>query len=191
MSSYHYIINDQKRHKISKSTRGLCKDVIVIRSCLRAAVLYCSCPGSFSKAVSTLCFIVYFCFGVATLLCSLLFLFRTPTVKLSFTCPFVAQFLLPSSQLQLCLLYCPASLPSPYVDFSIYTPPSQFFLSMVLSLSLVIMVQITGSREAPHLGRGGNQALQAGLCKQGRQSPAADRTQRKAAVSKSHTNLTG
>lgn len=61
----------------------------------------------------------------------------------------------------------------------------QFFLSMVLSLSLVIMVQITGGREAPHLSRGRNQTLQVGLCQQGRQPAAADWTQRKATVSKS------
>lgn len=59
----------------------------------------------------------------------------------------------------------------------------QVFLSMVLSLSLVIMVQITGSGEAPQLGRGGDQALQAGLCQQGRQPAAADRAQGEAAVS--------
>lgn len=64
------------------------------------------------------------------------------------------------------------------------SPPAHFFLSMVLSLSLVIMVQITGSREASHCGRGGNQTLQVGLCQQGRQPAAADRTQGKAAVSR-------
>lgn len=63
------------------------------------------------------------------------------------------------------------------------TPNPQFSLSMVLSLSLVIMVQITGSGEAPRLGRGGQQALQAGLCQQGRQPAAADPTQGEAAVS--------
>lgn len=41
---------------------------------------------------------------------------------------------------------------------------SQFFLSMVLSLFLVIMVQITGGRAATHLSQGGNPALQIGLC---------------------------
>lgn len=65
------------------------------------------------------------------------------------------------------------------------TPNPQFFLSMVLSLSLVIMVQITGSGEAPQLSRGGDQTLQAGLCQQGRQPAAADPTQGEAAVSKS------
>lgn len=69
------------------------------------------------------------------------------------------------------------------------TPNPQFFLSMVLSLSLVIMVQITGSGEAPRLGRGGDQTLQAGLCQQGRQPAAADRTQGEAAVSKSPVSL--
>lgn len=51
------------------------------------------------------------------------------------------------------------------------------------------MVQITGSGEAPQLGRGGDQTLQAGLCQQGRQPAAADRTQGEAAVSKSHVFL--
>lgn len=64
------------------------------------------------------------------------------------------------------------------------SPPAHFFLSMVLSLSLVIMVQITGGREASYRGRGGNQTLQVGLCQQGRQPAAADRTQGKAAVSR-------
>lgn len=35
-------------------------------------------------------------------------------------------------------------------------PPPLFFLSMVLSLSLVIMVQITGSRQTPHFSWGRN-----------------------------------
>lgn len=60
---------------------------------------------------------------------------------------------------------------------------------MVLSLSLVIMVQITGSGEAPQLGRGGHQTLQAGLCQQGRQPAAADHAQGEAAVSKRHAFL--
>lgn len=51
------------------------------------------------------------------------------------------------------------------------------------------MVQITGSGEAPQLGRGGHQTLQAGLCQQGRQPAAADRAQGEAAVSKRHAFL--
>lgn len=78
-------------------------------------------------------------------------------------------YILPS--ITFCFIFAPCSY------------ASQIFLSMVLSLSLVIMVQITGGREAPHLSRGGIQALQAGLCQQGRQSAAANRTQREAAVS--------
>lgn len=86
-------------------------------------------------------------------------------------CLFFFFFFMKSSAIS-CFL---ATILYPFLPVPLPTTPNpQFFLSMVLSLSLVIMVQITGSGEAPRLGRGGDQTLQAGLCQQGRQPAAAD-----------------
>lgn len=67
---------------------------------------------------------------------------------------------------QLSLSYFASPSPPPLDPAPALTPlpHPQFFLSMVLSLFLVIMVQITGGRAAPHLSRGGNPTLQIGVC---------------------------
>lgn len=131
-----------------------------------------------------------------THLYSLLFCFPTPQFSPHCSFQFYPNAILHPDHLHSSSAFHPSCLhhqphflpymppPSSPKSFLPLPPCPQFFLSMVLSLSLVIMVQITGGREAPHLGRGGNQTLQAGLCQQGGQPAAADRKQRETTVSK-------